>query len=433
MGYSKEAKVGLVFIVGLALFIMMASFLGAFKANDKGYEFTVTYRDVSGLYSGASIHFAGVTIGRVTTIKLTQDIVEVGLFIKEEYKIPEGSAITIATSGVLGDKYIDISAPAKQDGKFIQPGAYLLGKPSAMSAMLESAAEIMTGVQQMVKAVNTSLLGPEQQASYKKIINSAGETADNVKQLTANTNKMLVANQANVQIMMLNLRQMSQTLNEFSQKADHFVTVFNKDDIAANDMRDTISNVKDSTARLDKILTALEPTLTDPQTAEDIKQTAKNARVLSDTSVNLLKDNKFEFHGGGDMMVGAFNANIQTSVWSTMDINKTSFALLGFDNVGGTGSSDTTNTGGLNLQYGLHSADGRSYRVGLVDSQPGIGVDMHFNENLWKLSLDLYNPNNLSIKARIDFALTDNIYAVLQNYRINQSPKDIYLGIGAKF
>ena len=133
------------------------------------------------------------------------------------------------------------------------------------------------------------------------------------------------------------------------------------------------------------------------------------------------------------MMVGAFNANIQTSVWSTMDINKTSFALLGFDNVGGTGSSDTTNTGGLNLQYGLHSADGRSYRVGLVDSQPGIGVDMHFNENLWKLSLDLYNPNNLSIKARIDFALTDNIYAVLQNYRINQSPKDIYLGIGAKF
>ena len=303
-----------------------------------------------------------------------------------------------------------------------------------MAAIFESAAEIMTGVQQMVKAVNTSLLGPEQQASYKKIISSAGETADNVKLLTANTNKMLVANQANVQIMMLNLRQMSQTLNDFSQKADRFITVFNKDDIAANDMRDTIANVKDSTARLDKILTALEPTLTDPQTAQDIKQTAKNARVLSDTSVNLLKNNKFEFHGGGDMIVGAFNGNIQTSVWTTMDINKTSFGLLGFDNIGGTGGTDnSTNTGGLNLQYGIHSADGRSYRVGLVDSQPGIGVDMNFNDNFWKLSLDLYNPNNLSIKARIDVALTDNIYAVLQNYRINQSPKDIYLGIGAKF
>ena len=134
------------------------------------------------------------------------------------------------------------------------------------------------------------------------------------------------------------------------------------------------------------------------------------------------------------MIVGAFNGNIQTSVWTTMDINKTSFGLLGFDNIGGTGGTDnSTNTGGLNLQYGIHSADGRSYRVGLVDSQPGIGVDMNFNDNFWKLSLDLYNPNNLSIKARIDVALTDNIYAVLQNYRINQSPKDIYLGIGAKF
>ncbi|MFA6074984.1 MAG: MlaD family protein [Negativicutes bacterium] len=434
MGYSKEAKVGLVFIVGVALFIVMASFLGAFKSSDKGYEFTATYRDVSGLYSGASIHFAGVTIGRVTTIKLTQDIVEVGLFIKEQYQIPEGSSITIATSGVLGDKYIDISAPQKPNGKFIQPGAYLIGKPSQMAAMLESAAEIMAGVQQMVKAVNTSLLGPEQQASYRRIISSAGETADNVKLLTANTNKILVANHANIEIMMLNLRQMSQTLNDFSQKANRFITVFNKDDIAATDMRDTIANVKDSTARLDKILTALEPTLTDPQTAEDIKQTAKNARVLSDTSVDLLKNNKLEFHGGGEMMAGAFNGSIQTSAWATMDINKTSFGLLGFDNIGGTTSTNsTTNAGGLNLQYGIHSTDGRSYRVGLVDSQPGIGVDMNFNENLWKLSLDLYNPNDLSIKARIDVALTDNIYAVLQNYRINQSPKDIYLGIGAKF
>lgn len=428
MGYSKEAKVGFVFIVGMIMLVVMASYLGAFKANDKGYEFTVTYRDVSGLYTGATIRYAGVEIGRVKSIKLTHDFVEVVLFIKEQYQIPEGSAVTIATSGVLGDKYIDIASPAKSDGKFIQPGAYLTGNPSQMAAMLQSAAEILTGVQQMVKAVNTSLLGPEQQLSYKKIISSAGETADNVKQLTANTNKILLSNQANVALMVYNLRMMSQTMNDFSQKADRFITVFNKDDKAATDMRDTIANVKDSTVRLDKILAALEPTLTDPKTADDIKQTAKNARVLSDTSVDLLKDKQFVFHGGGDMMAGGFNGDIQTSVWATMDINSTSFGMLGFDNIGGSNS-----TGGLNLQYGMHAADGRSYRIGLVDGQPGIGVDMHFNENLWKLSFDAYNPNNLSIKARIDYALTDNIYAVLQNYRINQSPKDVYLGIGARF
>ena len=92
-----------------------------------------------------------------------------------------------------------------------------------------------------------------------------------------------------------------------------------------------------------------------------------------------------------------------------------------------------TGTGGINLQYGFRESDGRAYRVGLVDGQPGVGMDMQFNENLWKLGLDLYDPNNLSIKARVEVALTDNLYAMLENYRINQSPKNVYVGVGARF
>ena len=428
MGYSKEAKVGLVFIVGIALLLVMAGFLGAFKSNDKGYNITALAKDVTGLYVGAVIRNQGVDIGRVTAIQLEGNVVRIGLFIKEQYKIPVGSIIGVATSGVLGEKYINVNPPAQLTGEYILPGAEMTAAPSQTAMMMESAAEILTGIQQMVKGINSSLLGPEQQASYRMIVKSAGQTAENVRMLTANTNKMLVTNQTNVELMLINLRQMSETLKSFSQKADNFVSVLNKDDKAAIDMRETIENVKNTTQHLDKIMAALEPTLTDPKTADDIKQTAKNARVLSDTSVDLLKDKQFTLHGGGDMAYGPASNDIQTSVWATMDINSKSFGMIGYDNIGGP-----TGTGGLNLQYGFRESDGRAYRVGLVDGQPGVGMDMQFNENLWKLGLDLYDPNNLSIKARVEVALTDNLYAMLENYRINQSPKNVYVGVGARF
>ncbi len=68
------------------------------------------FNSVNGLKSGADIEISGVKIGNVGDIWLDtlDDTAMVELFINKDINISEDSIVSIKTSGIIGEKYINI-------------------------------------------------------------------------------------------------------------------------------------------------------------------------------------------------------------------------------------------------------------------------------------------------------------------------------------
>ena len=77
-----------------------------------GYTVTATFASVAGLRTGASVDMAGVPVGRVAANSLSPKT----YFAKVELRINDGVALmddsiaSVKTSGLIGDKYISVSA-----------------------------------------------------------------------------------------------------------------------------------------------------------------------------------------------------------------------------------------------------------------------------------------------------------------------------------
>jgi ABC-type transporter Mla subunit MlaD len=91
------------------------------------------------------VRLGGVKIGRVAespTVNLESyggAIVQLEIF--ADFQVPAGSKFTIGSNGLLGDSLVEIEAPNKRDGTFIEPGSIVEGSSSGGFGALASSAE----------------------------------------------------------------------------------------------------------------------------------------------------------------------------------------------------------------------------------------------------------------------------------------------------
>ena len=157
---ASQLRVGIFMAIGLLAIGLMVVYFGRFGESIHGaYRIRVEYSNASGIYKGASVLLAGAKIGSVENnpvILPNMDGVYIDLRIYEEVKIPTAAEFTIGSSGLLGDRFIQIvlgkdakSAPP------IAPGAVIQGKSEAgMGDVFEQAASLLTDVQTAVGNIN---------------------------------------------------------------------------------------------------------------------------------------------------------------------------------------------------------------------------------------------------------------------------------------
>ncbi|MFQ5344583.1 MAG: outer membrane lipid asymmetry maintenance protein MlaD [Mariprofundus sp.] len=132
--YRKvEISVGLFVFLGLlsigwlALKIGQVGGLGA-----SGYTLTADFDDAGGVRNGSDIMMAGVIIGRVDTVTLTDnDHATMVLRIHDGVKIAEDSFASVRTKGIIGDRYIRITQGAEDT--FLEAGSEIEETESAIN------------------------------------------------------------------------------------------------------------------------------------------------------------------------------------------------------------------------------------------------------------------------------------------------------------
>ena len=109
---SIEVKVGLFVLVCLAAGAALIVKFGKLeRSSADAYYINVVFPNAGGIVRDANVVYAGIPVGKVRDIKLTEDgalRVRVTLTIYKQYTIRRDAKFVINQSGLLGDRYVDV-------------------------------------------------------------------------------------------------------------------------------------------------------------------------------------------------------------------------------------------------------------------------------------------------------------------------------------
>lgn len=131
-----ELTVGLFMVGGFAALIFLALQVSGLspRAASETYTVYAKFNDIGGLAERAQVSLAGVTIGKVTGIRLDPETLqaEVAMEIYQDIDtISADSSAVIRTAGLLGEKYIDVSVGG--DPETMAEGDYFYDTQSALN------------------------------------------------------------------------------------------------------------------------------------------------------------------------------------------------------------------------------------------------------------------------------------------------------------
>jgi len=197
---GTQIKVGLFILIGLLTVGMMVVYFGRLgEGFSSYYNVKVEFTNASGLLRGSEILLAGAKVGRITNEPvILPDMrgVYVDVRILDQVKIPVGSRFSIGSSGLLGDKYIEISLDgAGAEKGFIKAGDVLKGSESSggIAGMAEGAGALIGdlrttvgNINAVVKKLDSTILSKDELASIsatmKNLETATGRIADASKQ-----------------------------------------------------------------------------------------------------------------------------------------------------------------------------------------------------------------------------------------------------------
>lgn len=122
----REGSVGLLILVGVAVFVGLLLWLRGELSGNRGYQFAVKFTNVAGMKTGASVRFRGVKVGEIKEVAAETNGVNATVEITSaDLVIPKNVLIEANQAGLIGETSIDIrplsNQPLTVTGKSVNP------------------------------------------------------------------------------------------------------------------------------------------------------------------------------------------------------------------------------------------------------------------------------------------------------------------------
>jgi phospholipid/cholesterol/gamma-HCH transport system substrate-binding protein len=156
-----EIFVGLFIIVGLAIMAVLIWNFGSFTDRFRPkYELKIVLNDATGIIQGAPIRYGGTKVGVVKSKEIAEDFTSMVMTVEifDEYKIPAGSKFVVTTSGLMGDRFVNIFAPDEPTEERIKPGSTIVSSGGDMMAEFsERAARVSDKVEIVLEELDKAV------------------------------------------------------------------------------------------------------------------------------------------------------------------------------------------------------------------------------------------------------------------------------------
>jgi phospholipid/cholesterol/gamma-HCH transport system substrate-binding protein len=432
---KREVRVGIflsgVFLILAVLILVVGDVQEIFRKS--GYRVYAVFDSALGLEKNAAVKLAGINIGKVKEITLDGRRARVTMSIYPGYQIPHGSRATLASLGILGEKYVEI-VPGRES-TYYQPEETMDSLPpisfDQLGALFMSVAE---DIKKVAASINNALqkdLGP-----------SLRKTLENLESLSGELDSLIKENRASLH----------QVLEDSGKT---FNTVNRKVETVSNSLQDTLveiktlvqenrEGVKDNLQNLERALNGLDETI------QKIKSILDRIEKGEGTAGKLLND--AELYQEATEVVGEIK-KITSSVTALSFqagasglYYEESQKLKGGFYGGLLWNNRALISAGLTHQpwqdrfvYSFQAGWRWQHLVlrgGLIESKFGAGVDWYLLKNRLLLSLEGFDFNR---QVRPQFRLAgrfypmSNLYLVLglEDFTLT-SGREIFFGLGVE-
>ena len=188
---KTQIKVGIFILIGLTITGMLLIYYGRLGEGFANYyNLRVEFANASGIIRGSEVLLAGAKVGRVTAdpvIMPDMQGVNVELRILEQVRIPVESQFSVGSSGLLGDKYIQIVLKnGKSEGPIIEPDSTIKGSDigDGIGGLTEDAGDLIADLRTTVKNINTVVEKLDQTVLSKSELESISTTVKNLQTTT---------------------------------------------------------------------------------------------------------------------------------------------------------------------------------------------------------------------------------------------------------
>ena len=442
---NETAKVGAFTVGGLMALSAATMSLSNFDFGaDDNYTLYAGFRQVIGLEPQAAVRLAGVPIGKVTDIKNDGGGVTVTMSINNGVEIPKNSTVMVASSGVMGDKFVNIS-PSKST-EILNKGEYLYGiDEQGMDMMFENLNKVVDKVDTLLVHMDNIVGDPTIQKSLVDMSQNMKNASEHIDGLTEVFERMAINNEGNVNDIATQLNQTLAGMNRTMETVEHMannIDSFAGDPQTAQDLRETLTNISSTTKNIAHMAENMDGVIGDKKTAQDMKETIHNAKSISEKADKLLTK-----------VDGAITKLSSTKVTPSVDLLysggaddwRTNFQLgimndelgidLGVEDIGDGNKIDFT----VGKQFISHKSDsgknkfGLGARAGVINGDVGIGLDTYIGSRV-KLSAEAYDPNSATFRLKSQFKVADSTYILGEWHDFTDSDdRAAYIGLKREF
>jgi len=164
---NMEARVGLVVVAAVAIFLFSIFWVKDFRLNHHRYGLEVIFPTVGGLSAGDPVHVSGVRKGNVEEIHLRAMNVQVIISLESDVKLPVDSRFTIQNVGLMGEKFIAIEPGGTIE--LLSPGDQVNGGYRAgMTEVMDETEELLRQVQGLANTIHETIGNPQARASIQE-------------------------------------------------------------------------------------------------------------------------------------------------------------------------------------------------------------------------------------------------------------------------
>jgi phospholipid/cholesterol/gamma-HCH transport system substrate-binding protein len=253
---TVEIRVGALLIVSLLVLFIGYTWYSDYRVGRSGYKVRVHFADVTGLLPGDDVRVAGVKKGKVESITLERQAVEVTLWLDSDVELFQDASFSILDVALIsGTKYIAVTPGTTSVRLDLRKPS--VGRPSGAFVM-SSVADLSESLQDLLTFLRANLLTEEALAQTR-------ETVENLNVLTKELTRILSDNRRN-------LTSGVKAFKSASMKLDSIV--------GSEQFAGTIARLDTLTQKLNSGEGSLSKMLNDPGAYDEMKGTLKAAKEL---------------------------------------------------------------------------------------------------------------------------------------------------------
>ncbi|MFC2187212.1 MlaD family protein [Fulvivirgaceae bacterium LMO-SS25] len=214
MRFSKEFKVGLLVTAAIAIFYIGFNYLKGIEVFNKSAKYYALYENIDGLTVSNPVVINGLSVGRVSSIRLDQknnNQIVVEIQVEEGLELGDSTVALLINSDFLGSKAIELQIGSLTNR--LVSGDTLIAQidPSITEFLKDNALPVANSLGATLRAINNIL---------EDFSGNGPKVNDMVDQVQATTHiirDMAQENRRNVRVLTQNLSELSAELNLISK------------------------------------------------------------------------------------------------------------------------------------------------------------------------------------------------------------------------